>query len=335
MPVATFSVFGAGSWGTALAVLLARKGFRVCLWGRDPEQAALMCQERVNRRYLPQALFPDTLEITHDLGDAALFGEIAVLAVPSAAMQELVGRLSEMNMKARILVSAAKGLESATGGRMSEVITKGFKALPAPLTVLSGPNLAVEIAREVPTATVIASNDREAARVAQQAFLTPFFRVYTNPDVVGVELGGALKNIIAIAAGIGDGMGFGDNTKATIMTRGLAEITRLGVALGAQPRTFLGLAGVGDLITTCASPLSRNRTVGYALGQGRSLAEALATTGQVAEGVPTTRAAWHLSQKAGVEMPITQTLYRILFEGKRPQEAVIDLMSREPKEEEG
>ncbi|MCC6442880.1 MAG: NAD(P)-dependent glycerol-3-phosphate dehydrogenase [Armatimonadetes bacterium] len=331
MSTSRVSVFGAGSWGTALAVLLARKGIEVCLWGRDPEQMALMRRERANRRYLPGASFPDTLRLSDHLDEAAAFGEMAVLAVPSSGMEAMADSLGSAPLAARAVVSAAKGLHGETGERMSRVIAR---RLAPPLAVLSGPNLAVELARQVPTATVIASEDKETARQAQQAFRTPLFRVYTSSDVVGVELGGSLKNIIAIAAGIGDGLGYGNNTKATLMTRGLAEMTRLGVASGANPQTFLGLAGVGDLVATCASPLSRNWKVGDALGRGLPMEEALASTGQVAEGVPTTRAACRLAEKAGVDMPITAALYRILYENTPLRTAIADLMSREGREEE-
>jgi glycerol-3-phosphate dehydrogenase (NAD(P)+) len=331
---APLAIVGAGSWGTALAVLLGRAQVPVRLWARRPEMARSLELRRENQQYLPGITLPDVVRPVADLPDALGDAEIVLLAVPSAGMRETIRALRPYLRSQHRVISAAKGLEHDTGLRMTQIIVQ---ELPEPWSgcaaCLSGPNLAAEVAAGIVTTTVIACADGDLARRAQRLFMQPAFRVYTNPDVVGVELGGALKNIIAIGAGINDGLGFGDNTKAALVTRGLAEITRLGVALGAAPATFMGLSGIGDLVTTCASRRSRNHYVGYHLALGRPLDEILAGMDMIAEGVPTTCAAIRLASDAGVEMPIACAVHAVLYEGMRPLDAVRQLMLREARDE--
>jgi len=328
------AIIGAGSWGTALAALLGREGLRVRLWARRPEMAQSLRLRRENQQYLPGVTLPDSVEPHDDLARALEGAQTVVLAVPSRGMRETVRALRAHLKPQHNLISAAKGLEHHTGLRMTQVIAQ---ELPTPwgagAACLSGPNLAAEVAAGIATTTVIACADADLARRAQGLFMCPTFRVYTNPDVIGVELGGALKNVIAIGAGINDGLAFGDNTKAALVTRGLAEITRLGVALGAASETFMGLSGIGDLVATCASRRSRNHYVGYCLAAGRTLDEILAGMDMIAEGVPTTEAAVRLAETTGVEMPITRAVHAVLFEGQRPLDAVRELMLREARNE--
>jgi len=325
-------ILGAGSWGTALAFLLGKKGEDVLLWARRKEIADWINDRNENRFYLPGILLPPNIRATIEIEEAVEGKDVIVLAVPSFAMREVVERLSQCDIGSAIVVSAAKGLEEESGKRMSEVILEIMPSLKERLLVLSGPNLAGEIVREIPTTSVVAGEESLSSLV-QELFATHYFRVYRNEDIIGVELGGALKNIIAIGAGINDGLGFGDNTKSALMTRGLAEMIRLGLRLGASLQTFFGLAGLGDLVATCASPLSRNRRLGELIAKGRSLEEAKREIGQVAEGEPTTRAAYNLAMSLGVEMPITCEVYNVLFKGKDPRQAVIDLMTRPLKAE--
>lgn len=325
------AVLGAGSWGTALSLLLARKGCDICLWVWDPDQAKALRQSRVNP-FLPGFQIPEGIRITTSIPEAVQSAEALLLATPSDGVPDVAGQLKAYLPAGIPIISGTKGLNSETGLTVSQILGS---VLPSANTiaVLSGPNLAVELAKGIPTATVIACSDYALAREAQSLFVCPSLRVYTNRDVIGVELAGALKNVIAIAAGICDGLGYGDNTKAALLTRGLAEITRLGVRIGAQQATFVGLAGVGDLMATCASPLSRNRRLGLGVAKGGALDDIMREIGQVAEGVPTTRAAYNLARKRDTPMPITEQVYQVLFEGKSPQAAVADLMTREPKEE--
>ncbi len=325
------SILGAGSWGTALALLLGKKGKEVSLWARREEIVLSINEKRENPFYLPGIPLPPTVRATQEFEEAVQDKEVFVLAVPTFAMREIVRRLALYTPRA-ILVSAAKGLEGESGKRMSEVIMEEIPSCKDRLVVLSGPNLAVEIAKEIPTTTVVAGSE-EVAPLVQDLFATPYFRVYRNEDIVGVELGGALKNVIAIGAGINDGLGFGDNTKASLLTRGLAEMIRLGKQLGASPQTFFGLSGLGDLVATAVSPLSRNRRLGELIAKGIPLEEAKKKIGQVAEGEHTTRAAFNLSLSLGVEMPITCEVYNVLFKGKPPLKAVMDLMTRPLKPE--
>ncbi len=327
-------VIGAGSWGTALADLLARKGHRVTLWVFEPELAERLGRSRENDLYLPGFTLCEGLAYTSDLARVAAGREMLVLVPPSQVMRPVMTAAAPHIAPGTLLVSAAKGIENDTLLPMSDVLTQVLSPeLAAHLAFLSGPSFAREVAAEMPTAVVAAALRVETAQRVQEAFSTETFRVYTNGDVVGVEVGGALKNVIALAAGVSDGLGFGYNTRAALITRGLAEMTRIGVALGANPATFAGLAGMGDLVLTCTGDLSRNRTVGMELGRGRKLEEILSGMKMVAEGVKTTLAAFQLAQKLEVEVPITEQMYRILYEGKDPRRAVSDLMLRELKPE--
>jgi glycerol-3-phosphate dehydrogenase (NAD(P)+) len=324
-------VIGAGSWGTALAKVLCENGHQVTLWARQAQLVAKLERERYNTQYLPGVPLPASLHFTTDLAEATHAAEFVLIAVPSHGLRAVVQQFSRLPSDC-ILISAVKGIETDSLMRMSEVITS-LLGESAPVVVLSGPTLAAEVADQIPTAAVVAGRDLAAAKAVQEIFMNPYFRVYAHHDMIGVELGGALKNIIALAAGITDGVGFGDNTKAALMTRGLVEITRLGTKLGAETTTFAGLSGMGDLFVTCMSFKSRNRYVGEQIGKGRTLQEILQGMVMVAEGVRTTQAAYRLAQQAGVEMPITTEVYRVLFENKNPQQAVRALMTREAKVE--
>ncbi|GIV09099.1 MAG: glycerol-3-phosphate dehydrogenase [NAD(P)+] [Fimbriimonadales bacterium] len=323
-------VIGAGSWGTALAWALGHKGYAVWLWGRDTAHLEQIASERVNRRYLPEVRLPDTV---HPTTAAAPLRACAVwvLTVPSGALRATLALEPPAHAA---LVIAAKGLEPGTGKRLTQVVCETVPDSDARTVVLSGPNLAVELTRGAPTATVAASRNLSCAEQIQELFMTPpILRVYTNDDVVGVELGGALKNVYAIGAGISDGMGFGDNTKATLLTRGLAEMMRLGVASGARPETFMGLTGVGDLFATAVSCLSRNYRLGRAVAEGKAAAQALAELGQVAEGYPTALAAQALAAQLGVEMPLLNAIAAILRGERALRDALESLMTRPPKGE--
>ena len=324
------AVVGAGSWGTGLAAHLARSGHVVSLWSRDPAQAHEIRDRHQSSRYLPGITLP-ALGATSDLAEAARDAEIAIVAVPSEFCRGTLRALRPHLGAATTLVSATKGLELGTLRRMSEVAAE--EAPGRALAVLSGPSFALEVAHGQPTTVVVASREPPVAERVQRAVSTRTFRAYSSDDVTGVELGGALKNIIAIAAGIVDGLGYGRNTAAALITRGLAEITRLAVARGARPDTLSGLAGLGDLVLTCTGDLSRNRRLGQALGSGRGLEPALAELHMVAEGVRTTRAACALAEEAGVEMPIAQQMQAVLYGGKPPREAVEELMLRTLKRE--
>lgn len=328
------AVLGAGSWGTTLADLLAARGHPVRLWAYEPEVVRAVNEERTNPLYLPDVTLAPGIEATGHLEAAVSGAEIVVSVSPSQHVRRVLTQAAPAMSTGALVVSASKGIETGTLLTMAQVIEQ---ILPAPLAesacFLSGPSFAVEVARREPTAVAIASRSVEAARRAQSLFQTPYFRVYTNTDVMGVELGGALKNIMAIAAGMAAGLGLGHNTMAALITRGLAEMARLGVALGANPLTFAGLAGMGDLILTCTGALSRNRSVGVELGRGRSLAEILEGMSMVAEGVETTRAARTLARRTGIEMPIVEEVYAVLFEGRAPSEALEGLMLRDPKPE--
>jgi glycerol-3-phosphate dehydrogenase (NAD(P)+) len=327
--LARITVYGSGSWGTALAVSMGKAGHQVALIGRNPEEMRLMNERRENIKYLPGVILPQTVQPTTDLEQ--LNAEMVVFSVPSHGVRGAAQRVKPYLRPGSIIVNTAKGLEVETHRRLSEVLTE---ELPGhPVVVLSGPSHAEEVGRDMPTTVVVASEDLQAAEQVQDFMMTPKFRVYTNPDEVGVELGGALKNVIALCTGIAEGLGFGDNTKAALMTRGLAEIARLGVVMGGNPLTFAGLAGVGDLIVTCTSQHSRNRRAGLALGQGKPLDQVLEEVGMVVEGVRTTRVAYELSQIQGIPMPITEQAYRVLFEGADPKIAVSNLMMRGKKHE--
>lgn len=336
MAAHAITVVGTGSWGTTLALMLARAGRPVTLLARSEAEAEQLTSSRVNQRYLPDIELPPSLGITGDVAESLLNAQLVLLAVPSQTMRANVQKLRPFLLPGTVVLSCAKGLEQGTLNRMSSVIAQELEPDYTPaIGVLSGPNIATEVVAGQPATTVVATNGAEAARLAQQLLHTLGFRVYTSDDVLGVELAGALKNIIALGAGISDGMRAGDNAKAAFMTRGLAEIARLGVNLGANPLTFAGLAGLGDLVATCASPHSRNRRLGEALAQGMSLAAAKARLGQVAEGVTTVQTARALAEVRGVEMPITRQLYAVLFEQQSPRDAIVALMQREVKHELG
>ncbi|WP_425800400.1 NAD(P)H-dependent glycerol-3-phosphate dehydrogenase [Desulfitobacterium sp. Sab5] len=323
------AVYGAGSWGTALAVLMAKAGNAVALVGRNDEEIRQMKERRENLRYLPGVVLPQPLEPTTDLW--RLKAELVILSVPSHGVRGAAQLIRSYLHPETIVVNTAKGLEEGTQERLSQVLKE---ELPGhPIVVLSGPSHAEEVGRDMPTTVVVSSDDRKAAEKVQELMMTPKFRVYTNPDLIGVELGGALKNIIALCTGIAEGLGFGDNTKAALMTRGLAEIARLGVVMGGNPLTFAGLSGVGDLIVTCTSLHSRNRRAGVALGQGKPLEQVLQDVGMVVEGVRTTKVAYELSRERNISMPITEEAYRVLFEGFDPKVAVSNLMMRGKKHE--
>ena len=324
-------VLGAGSWGTTLADLLAKQGHQVMLWAFEPEVADQITRTGVNQVFLAGCPLHSALKVTTDPLAAVEGAEILLVATPSHATRSVLMRLVGQLSPTTVLVSATKGLEPDSLQRMSQVAAG---CLPLnPYVVLSGPSFAAEVHAGQPTAVVAASNDEQAAGVAQTAFSSARFRVYSSGDVVGAEIGGSLKNVMAIAAGILEGLGLGHNPRAALLTRGLAEISRLGVALGADPRTFAGLAGMGDLVLTATGHLSRNRRLGVALGQGESLKHYLAAHRTVAEGVNTTRAALKLAVEAGVELPITAKVAEVLFEGKDPRVGITELMERTPKPE--
>lgn len=321
-------VLVAGSWGTALASVLANNGYQVMLWTRSEEQAAGINTNRENSKFLPGVKLPDSISATTDLKEALHEAELALFVAPSAAMREVAKQASVYLSPETLCIHATKGFEPATLKRMTTVLSEELGRSLEQLVVLSGPSHAEEVIRKQPTTVVVASADMRAAEQAQDALMNNDFRVYTNPDVVGVEVAGAIKNIIALGAGLTDGLGFGDNAKAALLTRGLAEIGRLGTAMGANPLTFAGLAGVGDLVVTCTSKHSRNWRAGYMLADGTPLEEVLSRMGMVVEGVKTTRAAYELAKQYQVEMPITFQLYEVLFANKAPRMAVEHLMGR-------
>ncbi|GAB3221899.1 NAD(P)H-dependent glycerol-3-phosphate dehydrogenase [Glycomyces halotolerans] len=324
---------GAGSWGTVFAKILADAGTPVTLWARRKSVAESVNRERRNPDYFPDIALPERITATTDAAEALRGAGIVVLSIPSQTLRENLGAWSGLIEPDATLLSLMKGIELGTTLRMTEVVSQVAGADPERVAVLSGPNLAREIAEEQPTASVVACGDHDRAVAIQRAVITSYFRPYTNTDVVGCELGGATKNVIALAYGMAAGMGLGDNTKATIITRGLAETTRLGIRLGADPATFAGLAGLGDLVATCSSPLSRNHTFGEQLGLGATLEEAARVTKQTAEGVKSCRSITDLARKVGVEMPICDAVERVCHEGLDPRGAVAELMGRETKPE--
>ncbi len=328
--MAKFAVLGAGSWGTALGILLAKKpDHQVILWEFRQQAAQRLKEERENREFLPDIPFPESLEITDDLAEALQDAEVVLNVVPSQFVRSTLTQIHGDHTE-KIWIGASKGIENNTLLRMSEVTAEllGEKILER-YVALSGPSHAEEVARDMPTTIVAACRNLTLAKCVQHWMSGPAFRVYASTDLIGVELGAALKNVIAIATGMLDGLGFGDNTKGALLTRGLVEMTRLGTRLGGHPETFAGLSGMGDLITTCFSKHSRNRYVGEQLGRGRKLPDILKSMVMVAEGVATTKSVHDLALKTGVEMPISEQVYRILFEGVAPEEAIIILMQRE------
>lgn len=328
------AVIGSGSWGTTLAVLLAQKGLAVTLWTRTPDEAQRLQAARENRDFVPGLIFPAGLFVTSSLEQALDRCALLLMVVPAQTLRENMRRARDFLPVEAVVVSGSKGLEIDTTQRMSQVIAEELPAaFHARIAVLSGPNLSREIANGLPTASVIASPDAATARFVQETMMLPRFRLYTHQDVIGVELGGALKNIIAIAAGAVDGFGFGDNAKAMVLTRGLAEIARLASAAGANPMTLAGLAGIGDLIATCASPHSRNHQVGERLARGEKIEMIQHSMKMVAEGVATAKAAMQMAARLRVELPITEQVYGVVFENKDPRQAVMDLMTRAAKSE--
>lgn len=332
--VGRIGVVGAGSWGTTLAQLLAKKGYEVDLWVYEEDLCQIMIESRVNTYYLPGFPLPPNLTPSQDLEKVIKDRQVVVMVVPSHVYRETALQMIPHLRRGTILVSATKGIETGTLLTMSSILRE---VLPTPdfihILSLSGPSFAREVAQEIPTAITVACADLELAKLVQRIFSTRYFRVYTSSDKVGVELAGALKNVIAVAAGISDGLGFGHNSRAALITRGLAEISRLGVKMGANVLTFSGLSGVGDLLLTCTGDLSRNRHVGFQLGQGKKLPEILADMRMVAEGVRTAQSVYSLAQRMGVEMPISEQVYRVLYEGKDPRAAVQELMERTLKHE--
>ena len=331
------SVLGAGSWGTTLGVHLCNNDHDVTLWEIDNDQVIELNNDRENKLFLPGIMLPDNLKVINDISLTLIGAEMIVFAVPSHFMRETAKKINEYWSDAdslKAVVSVSKGLELKTHKRISQVLLEELtEAAESIFCVLSGPSHAEEVSRKVPTAMVSASISQTTAILVQEVFFSPSFRVYVGDDVVGNELGGSLKNTIAIAAGIVDGAGFGDNTKAALMTRALVEMSRMGVALGAKIETFQGLTGMGDMIVTCLSRHSRNRHVGEEIGKGKSLDEVLGEMTMVAEGVNTTKAIRELSEELNIEMPISDQVYKVLFENKNPHSAVEDLMMRDPKSE--
>ncbi|MBQ8306647.1 MAG: NAD(P)H-dependent glycerol-3-phosphate dehydrogenase [Blautia sp.] len=329
--MAKISVLGAGSWGTALSLLLYHNGHQVTLWSVIEEEVEMLRKKREHEAKLPGVKLPEDMEITTDLQACLRDPDVAVLAVPSPFTRSTARSMKEFTRDGQIIVNVAKGIEETTLMTLSDIIEEEIPQ--ANVCVLSGPSHAEEVGRGLPTTCVVSSHDRKTAEYLQGIFMSPVFRVYTTPDMLGVELGGSLKNVIALAAGTADGLGYGDNTKAALITRGIAEITRLGVKMGASAETFYGLSGIGDLIVTCASVHSRNRKAGYLMGQGLTMEEAMKEVKMVVEGVYSAKAARQLAARYEVEMPIIDEVCKVLFEDKKASDAVYDLMVRDKKVE--
>ncbi|HMA86950.1 MAG TPA: NAD(P)H-dependent glycerol-3-phosphate dehydrogenase [Desulfosalsimonadaceae bacterium] len=328
------AVVGAGSWGTALAYLLGDKGYGVDLWAYEPAVEQSIEKSRENQMFLPGIRLPETITPFNDLASVVSDKQIIVFVVPSHVMRDVSSQAAPHIDPDAFVVTASKGIENQTHLTMSGVLKETLPEGLAPrISVLSGPSFAAEVAQKMPTVVTVASAEQAAAAYIQNVFVTPYFRVYTNDDLIGVELGGAVKNVIAIASGIVDGLGLGLNTRAALITRGLVEIRRLGVKLGANPHTFAGLAGIGDLLLTCTGSLSRNHTVGRKIGEGKSLQEILAEMNMVAEGVKTSKSVYNLSRKLGVDMPISHSVYAVLYEDLSPKDGVYQLMTRDLKDE--
>ncbi len=325
------SVLGTGGWGTALSIVLHNKGHNVTLWGATPDYVEDLKKHRENKKYLKGIEIPSGLNITSDIAETQTETDLIVIAIPTPYVRKTIKPFKNHYLPGTPIVSVIKGIENETLMRGSEILRDVLGEQP--IALLLGPSHAEEVARKLPTTVVIACNDIQVAKEIQDIFITERFRVYTNTDVIGVEIGTSVKNVIAIAAGICDGLGFGDNSKAALITRGLAEMMRLGVAMGGQRDTFSGLAGLGDLITTCVSPYGRNRLVGEQIAKGKKLSQILEEMDQVAEGILTTKSVCKLADKYNVEMPITKEIYNALFEDKDPIKAVNELMVREPKSE--
>ncbi len=325
------TILGDGGWGTTLAIHLHKKGYKINLWSPFAEYASFLAKRRENIKFLPGFKIPRQIACISGIQQAIEKSDLIVLAIPSKYIANIIKLLKSFDLSHTPVVSVVKGIDTASLRRISEIIVKELRN--PPLAVLSGPTIAREVASGIPASAVIASKDTKLAKNLQKVFYSTNFRIYTNNDIIGVEVGGSTKNIIAIACGICDGMGFGSNTKAALLTRGLAEMTRLGVAMGAKASTFAGLSGLGDLVTTCFSPESRNRSLGEQLGKGKRIKVILKKMAMVAEGVTTVKAVEKLSQKYHVSMPITHEVYRIIYHGKNPANAVKDLMERKLKKE--
>lgn len=324
-------ILGTGSWGTALGVLLANKGLDVEMWGRNSDQIKDMIESGENKKYLPDIKLPKELKLSSELNKAIDNKDILLFSIPTHGVRETLEKCKPLINENQIIVNVAKGIENDTLMRISEIVRE---ILPKnKYGILSGPSHAEEVALDIPTTVIASAFSKEIAECIQDIFMTSNFRVYTNPDTIGVEIGGALKNIIALSAGISDGLGYGDNTKAALMTRGIFEISRLGERMGASANTFSGLAGIGDLIVTCTSKHSRNRRAGILIGKGYTVEESIEQIGMVVEGIKTTKSAYELAKRKGIDMPITNELYRVLYEGKDVKGSVLDLMGRDKKHE--
>lgn len=329
--IKNITVIGDGGWGTTLALHLIKRNYHVTLWGPFPEYIQEMKRTKENRKFLHSIKLPAALKLTSNLAEALASGQLIVFATPSQYARATLKKIKQHNIRGKIFLSVTKGVEEKTLLRMSEIFKQELGSVS--VAVLSGPTIAREVALGIPTTAVIASKNKNLAETLQTIFNSNTFRIYTNTDVIGVELGGSIKNVVAIACGICDGLKFGTNTKAAIVTRGLAEMARLGVALGAREKTFSGLTGLGDLATTCFSPQSRNRSVGQLIGEGRPIKKILSSMDMVAEGVETVKGVYSLSRKLKIPMPITEAVYNILYKNKKPLQAVTSLMSRQTKAE--
>lgn len=324
-------VIGGGSWGSALAILLNNNGHQVHMWLRDKRQVDLIRESGENKKYLPNIKMPEEIKVSYDIEEVIYKKDLLVLAVPSHGVRQVLEENKRLFNKDQILVNVAKGIENETLYRVSQIVEE---ILPEnPYAVLSGPSHAEEVALNMPTTVVSASVEKKIAEYVQDVFMSPSFRVYTNPDVIGVELGGALKNVIALGAGISDGLGYGDNTKAALMTRGMLEIARLGERMGGNIITFAGLAGIGDLIVTCTSMHSRNRRAGILIGKGMEIGDVIKSIGMVVEGIKTTRSAYELATRYNIDMPITEEIYGVLYNNKDVKSSVVNLMLRDKKHE--
>lgn len=322
---------GGGSWGTAIARLLSNKGHELNFYIRNKEVIEDVRKNKENTKYLPGAKFEKEINLTNNLDSVLEDIDVFIIAVPTSSIREVLTSIKDKISKDVIIVNLSKGIEVESLDRISEISSEILK--DNPFVALSGPSHAEEVGKDIPTTLVASSENLKVAQTIQHEFSTPIFRIYTNPDLVGVEMGGALKNIIALAAGMNDGLAYGDNSKAALMTRGIYEMSKLGISLGANPHTFNGLSGIGDLIVTCTSMHSRNRRAGILIGEGKSMKEACNEVGQVVEGVKTVKSAYKLAKLKNIEMPITNALYKVLYEGYDPNKAVYELMTRENKDE--
>ncbi|HZJ38245.1 MAG TPA: NAD(P)H-dependent glycerol-3-phosphate dehydrogenase [Chthoniobacterales bacterium] len=331
MKLRRIAVIGAGGWGTALAILWAKQGNKITLWGHNPDRTEKIRKTRENRDYLPGVRLPDSIDVSRNIAECA-GADLIVFVTPSTALRSVANQLrSASSFVQAVLLSGTKGIEHGTGMRMSEILAELFPQNT--VAVLSGPNLAVEVSQDLPTATVLGCQVAECAERLQRHLGSERFRIYSSDETIGIELGGALKNVFALSAGVSDGFGLGDNSKAAIVTRSLAELLRLGTAMGGNPRTFYGLSGAGDLIATCFSQHSRNRRVGEKLGKGETLEQILSGTQMVAEGIPTTKSAYECARRLKVDTPIIDQIYSVLYEGKRPDQAMQELLGRDQKAE--